>query len=232
MFVLYFDSKYYHWAPELIKSIRIHEPKEKILVFGTNLEFEQVEYLKSKVEHIELMTMTPPKGEELAWHVIEHKAYYLLRSLLLWPNDSLCVMMDIDMLLLKPLTEVKRVVLKHNFDMACIRANPDKICGGFYVFNTYSIPVRVMLREWNKYLLDGNYFFDKDQASLAQLVGKYEFEHGLNVLSLSRAYLDHKSRPESVIWSAHKSEFGEKHQRFEVYQRVAREMEKKHAKDK
>ena len=220
MFVLYFDSKYYKWAPNLIKSIRLHEPEEKIMTFSVNLEFEQIEYLNSRVELNKLMLMNPPKGEELAWHVIEHKAHYLLWGI---RQDSLCIMMDVDMLLLRPLTEVKKAMLDHRFDMACVRANPEKICGGFYVFNRNEL-VHKMLKEWNDYLLNGDYFFDKDQASLAQLVRRYEFNHGLKVLSLSRSYLDHKERPDSIIWSAHKTEFGEKHQRFELYDRVAKEM--------
>lgn len=231
MFVLYFDSKYYHWAPELIKSIRVHEPEEKIMTFGVNLEFDQEEYLKAKVECSMLQIILPPEKEELAWHVIEHKASYLKSAMKLWLRENLYIMMDVDMLLLKPLTEMKNAMRQFGYDMACVRANPDKICGGFYAFRNTGV-VCNMLREWDDYLMDGDYFFDKDQPSLALLVRKYEFEAGLKVLSLPRTYLDHRSKSESIVWSAHKSEFGEKHQRFELYQRVAKEMGKKHAQDK
>ena len=223
MFVLYFDSKYYHWAPQLIGSIKKFEPSELIMTFGINLTPDQaVKSDRTSAFHLNV-SVPPQPEEEVPFQVIERKAEYLIDAIASFPTQKLFIMMDIDMLLLRPLTEVKEAMLDHKFDFAAILANPDKICGGFYAFRKTSV-VMDLLDEWNEFLMDGKFYYDKDQPSLALLVRKYQFEHGLKVLPLTRGYLDYKSREGSHIWSAHKSEFGEKHNRFELYQKVSKEL--------
>lgn len=221
MFVLYFDSEYFRWAPLLIESIRRQELGEKIYAFGINLSKEQENSFDSRIYLCDFTLAQ--KQPLLSYHIIERKAWYLNTSMGIFAEEQLFIMMDIDMLLLKPLTNLKATILTHKFDMAAVLANPDKICGGFYVFRRSDLVCR-MLKEWDEFLMDGDFYFDKDQKSLASLVRKYMFEHGLKFLPLPRTYLDHLSRKESIVWSAHKSEFGNKDQRFKLYQKKLKGM--------
>ena len=214
MIVLYCDSEYFRWAPLLISSIKKWEPKEKIALFLMNAEPITCS-IGLDIDYISYLTINVDK-KELPFHIIERKARYLLGVFDKFPDEYLYTMMDIDMLLKRPFTEVKRAVMRHKFDMAAVLANPDKICGGFYIFRRTKL-VYKMLTVWDNYLMDGNFFFDKDQGSLAQLVRQYMFEHGLKFLPLPRTYLDHFSKDESIVWSAHKSEFGDKDQRYKLY---------------
>lgn len=218
MFIFYFDKKYYRWASLLIKSIKHWEPDDKILAFCINLEDEQVKEIKSLGAFPYHMPLRPISDHVLPFQIIEHKAWYLLRAFNGWPKEEYYIMMDIDMLVVNSMKYLKNSFINGNFDFAAVLANPDKICGGFYVFRNNKL-CKKLLEDWDKYLRDDNYFFDKDQPSLSKFVMKYIYEHGLKVMPVSRKYLDHLSRSESVIWSAHKSEFGDKDKRFDMYRR-------------
>ena len=220
MIVLYCDNKYLKWLTPLAKSIKKWEPNERILLFAINYDPDGlikdnktiVLFDNNSIRYVSIIA----DRKELPFHIIEGKAGYLLQAFDEFPKEDLYIMMDIDMLLLKSLKEVKRAVMKYKFDMAAVLANPDKICGGFYIFRRTKLNYK-MLTVWNNYLMDGNFFFDKDQGSLAQLVRTYMFEKGLKFLPLPRMYLDHFSKKDSIIWSAHKSEFGNKDQRYKLY---------------
>ena len=47
MIILYFDDRYFLWAPPLIESIAINEPSERIAVFGLDLSPSQKKEISS-----------------------------------------------------------------------------------------------------------------------------------------------------------------------------------------
>ena len=215
MIVLYFDSSYFKWGELLISSIRLFEPEERVHVYGTNLSKEQQDVLRrlgAGLTHEKIKA----KGKELSYQIIERKAQYLLNAFDNYKHECILIMLDADMVLLKPLAAIKNAMINGSFDMAGVYASPEKICGGFYIFRRTG-NVLDLLGNWDKHLMDGNFFYDKDQPSLAVFVRAYMFNRGLKFLPVPRTYLDHFSREESIIWSAHKSEFGGKNQRYKLY---------------
>lgn len=214
MFVLYFDSAYFRWAPILLKSILLREPQERVYIFGINLEQWQVSCLlqSSNVVHVEEVRIEQPE-EVMSFHIIERKAQFLLQVFALFPGESV-FMMDVDMLLNRPLAHLKSLLPQ--YDWAAVRPLETKIAGGFYALRPTEL-CKSLLQEWDEFLMDGEFYFNKDQPSLARLIAAYSGR--LRFLTLPRSYLDHLSQVDSYVWSAHKTEFGSKDERFQYYAR-------------
>jgi hypothetical protein len=62
----------------------------------------------------------------------------------------------------------------------------------------------------------------KDQKTLDKVYT--ETNKDIKFLLLDRRYLDHKSNKNSYIWSAHKSKYGKKAERFNKYSEVLERM--------
>jgi hypothetical protein len=113
------------------------------------------------------------------------------------------VQLDIDMLINRPLDQITG-----DFDVGGFRLADWKVAGGLLVAQPTEMAFK-FLNEYNDGLVTPPYFWDKDQPLLARLYNKYEGS-GLKWLQLGRDHLDYSNDPNSYIWSAHKSEYGNK----------------------
>lgn len=232
MFVLYFDNRYFKWAPILIGSIKIFEPAERICAYGIDLTETQVEILKSYGVHYfeyninSLPIFTYRKYRKITdatrLFITHSQACFLLSSFEKFPEENLFIIMDVDCLLVRPLDELKEEMGRH--DLAGIILNESKIACGFKAVNPTDISRR-MIKEWNDFLLDGCYYGNKDQFSFMEFYKKYRDD--IRFLELDYRYIDPQSKEDSYVWSAHKSKFGIKAERFEFYRKELEKMKGK-----
>lgn len=235
MIILYFDDRYFKWAPPLIESIAINEPTEKIMVFGLNLLPSQKKKIlsfsnvKSLVEMKEASfkaeegNFSKKNRDEIASLLVGKKAWYIKRAFKIFPKESLYILLDVDMLLLRPLMSLKKQM--KNYDMAgASNIEIEKIAGGFLAFRPTKI-IRRLMREWDEFLTSGTYYWDKDQPSLTRLYRKYKKLIRLLVVPREQ-YLDARSRKNSILWSAHKSVYGLKERRYMAYLKKLQKMRK------
>jgi len=220
-FTIYFNKDYMEWANVLIKSINIIEPTAIIAAHYINIKFEEskklIEYSNTFVIEHDIKDII---NVQMAWQIIENKAKYLMETIKLFPDD-LHIMIDTDMMLINPIDVLKSQM--KDFDMAGIRINKNKIAGGFLAVRPTAMSMN-LLRKWSKYLLDDQvYYFNKDQPSLARYCELY-IAKGLKWLDVSRQYLDHLEKDDSMIWSAHKTEYGIKKERIKKYKKKLEEM--------
>lgn len=239
MIILYFNDKFFKWAPLLIESIAINEPVEKIAVFGLNLLSSQKKVILSfsNVKSFVEMKMEDSTIRKRKHHkrkngerslLIGKKAWYLRKIFKIFPNEDLYVLIDIDMLLLKPLTGFKKQM--GNRDMAGSFARrmltketeKIKIAGGFLAFRPTKT-IKKLLKEWGKVLAND---WRKNQTSMAKLYRKYEKQ--IRFLDIDRKiYMDPLSKESSVLWSAHKASHGSKKERYKVYLAKLQKMRKR-----
>ena len=229
MFILYFDNRYFKWAPVLIDSIKIFEPAERICIYGINLTEAQIEILKLYGVYyfeydISILPVTSYRKyrkftDDIRFFITHSQAYFLLSSFEKFPEESLFIIMDVDCLLIRPLRELKKEMDQH--DLAGIILNEAMIAGGFKAVNPTDISRR-MIKEWNDFLLDGHYYVNKDQFSFMGFYKKYRDD--IRFLKLDHQYIDPQSNEDSYIWSAHKSKFGLKAERIKLYRRKLEEM--------
>jgi len=217
-FTLYFDEPYMKWASLLVKSIKYHHPEAYIICNTIGISKETTHQLYEDRVYIFRNDLNFVPNVNRAWQIIEHKISFLLNSISLDP-DATHVLLDSDMLLLKPLPAVNEM---KKYDMGGFIVHETKIAGGILLVTPTAMSMN-FLHRWNKYLMDGNYFNDKDQPSLAKFYNEYKLK-GLKWLQLDRTYLDHKEKDDAHIWSAHKSEFGTKDKRYEKYVKKLDEM--------
>lgn len=237
---LYFDNKYFYWADPLIRSIGIHEPYTKIHFHTYNLSNDQVKELESysSTAYVdnEDMKFDPKisdayyknlnRNDPLRFQITCRKGEFLLKSMDRFLEEDLFVVMDVDMLVMQPLNALREQMRSH--DVGIIRVGPGKIMGTFFVARSTDAG-KHFLRSFNKQVMDGRLYLCKDQKTLAKV---YEETHEYKVkfMQLDRRYLDHSSEKKSYIWSAHKSKFGSKEQRYKKYLKVVKLMEKKNDK--
>ena len=222
MILLYFDDKYAYWAPILLESILLHEPNMKVFIQGYNLKPYQVKKIKtfSNVVFFKNDKLYFDKSimDETHYRVICWKANQFLEAFEKFPDEELYIIMDVDMILIQPLTELKEQM--NNYDLGAVWVNKGKIMGGFNAIKRTPIMVE-FLESWSKKMTTGRYTYNKDQPSMAktfnEFLGKIEF------LLLTRQYLDHLEREDSYVWSAHKvKNFGTKESRFKKYKNYTR----------
>lgn len=153
--------------------------------------------------------------------LIGKKAWYVEKAFKAFPNEGMYLLIDADMLLLRPLTVFKRKMKKHDlagsFSISKKQLFADgtkkiKIGGGFLAFRPTSA-IKRLLREWNKILAND---WTENQPSLARLYRKHK--DSIRFLDINRwKYMDASSNEDSVLWSAHKAKSGAKKERYEVY---------------
>ena len=223
VFVLYFDNYYFHWAKPLTESIKIHEPKSKIQIYSYNLKEEQIEDLRlySNVTEVinKSMKYDPHISETyngrkiIRFMMTCRKGEHLLRAMEKYPDEKLFVVMDVDMLLVRPLNDLKKQM--RNKDIGLMRVGPGKVMGTFLAAKS-TRNGKHFLSDFNKAVMDGILYLCKDQKTLSTI---YEgMKNKINFLLLTRQYIDHASTDDSYIWSAHKSKYGSKKERFKVYE--------------
>lgn len=237
MIILYFNSKYFMWAPPLIESIAINEPSEKVTVFGLNLlslqkktiiKFDNVKRLVEMKKESFKTTKDPYRKNGEAALLLGKKAWYLRESFKAFPKEGLFILIDVDTLLLRPLMIFKRQM--KNYDMAGAfgkRILADgtekiKISGGFTAFRPTK-PIKRLIKEWDEFLTKGPYYWNKDQPSLAMLYRKHV--RSIRFLDIDRKkYMDATLSENSFLWSAHKTKYGSKNERRKAYLMKLRRM--------
>jgi hypothetical protein len=231
MFILYFDDRYFHWAPVFIESIELQEPDEKIFVWGYNLSLEQTEKLWSYSSVVDVinqgLTLDIGKMDRIEHAMICYRTRYIKHVFNHFPDEEIYIVTDVDMLMLKPLTELREAIV--DYDIAVVEANFDKVCGGFLAFRQTKA-TRQWVKWWHSFMMDGRFFYNKDQPILTAAIRRFE-KKTAKVLKLDRRYMDHLSRPNAFIWSAHKWEYGDKNERHRLYKRILNELQDKRAKE-
>ena len=224
MILIYFDNKYYEYAPLYIKSIGVNEPNERVFVQGYNLDKEMMEELESlknvaAVNNRKIVFNQRRMGR-LEYFIINQKAKQLLEAFDRFPDENLFIITDVDMLMVNPLIKMRESM--KSYDIGVVWVNDKKIMGGFVAVRR-SKRTRKFLESWDKIMSDGKYFYNKDQPALSQTFNDYRGK--LDFLLLSRRYLDQASSSDSCIWSAHKVKmYGSKQKKKEQYRNKLQEM--------
>ena len=215
----YFDFNYYRWAPLLVRSLLINEPDIAIYLHGVNLKDWQCKELSSfpNVKGITLCKIAHDEkiSKEFAWQMIERKASFFRKSFKRFPDADMYILIDVDTLVVNPLKEL--IERMKDYDMAGVQTGPQKIMGGFLVAKNEPV-VKEYWKELDEFLMgDGDFYYNKDQPAIFHLYEKYK--ERIRFLPLSWEYLDIWSRETAdiFIWSAHKTEYGDKDQRYKLY---------------
>ena len=227
MILLYFDNKYAYWAPVLLDSILFFEPDMKVFIQGYNLTKDQIKSIKSFKNVVLLkndkLYFDKSIMDKIEYRVICWKANQFLEAFEKFPDEDLFIIMDIDMILVKPLTQLKKQMIDYDFGAVWVHKN--KIMGGFNAIKRNSIMVE-FLKSWSNKMTAGRYTYNKDQPTMAKTFNK--FLGKIDFLLLSRQYLDASENINSYVWSAHKSKkLGSKKQRFIKYQKYIKKEKKK-----
>ena len=223
----YFDKRYYKWAFLLVQSLLINEPDIAVYLHGINLKDWQIEEI-SRFKNVRgvdyyVIDREGKTSEEFSWHVIERKAAFFRRVFTYFSDADIYILMDVDTLIVNPLK--KLIEQMKDYDMAGVQTNPQKIMGGFLVAKNIPV-VKEYWKELDEFLMgDGVFYYNKDQPEIFRLYEKYK--ERIRFLPLSWEYLDIWSRETSdiYVWSAHKTEYGDKNQRYELYKDKVRRMQ-------
>jgi len=227
MILIYFDNRYYEYAPVYIESIRINEPKEKIFIQGYNLTSHMVRKLES-YENVaavnnEKLVHNRRKMNAMEHYIINQKARQILEAFDRFPKEDLFIITDVDMLMINPLTELRRDM--KTYDVGVVWVSDKKVMGGF-VAVTRKKRTREFLESWDRTMRTGRYYYNKDQPALSKTFNK--FTEKLDFLLLTRQYLDAASSPDSYIWSSHKvKQHGTKDEKNLEYSNKLKQMRKK-----
>jgi len=239
MIILYFDDRFFKWAQLLIESIGIHEPTEKILVFEYNLppsQRKKILTFRNTAQLVRIKKETPFKIIERPSKrlktpdtttyrkngaralLMRRKAWYVEEAFKKFPKESLYLVIDTDMLLVKPLTAFKNQMKQNDLAGAFSEGSfldgskKVKIGGGFLAFKPTKM-IKALLGEWDAVLKRD---WTENQISLGEIYQRYE--KTIKFLQIDkRKYMDPRSMGDSILWSAHKGKFGKKKERFEVY---------------
>lgn len=221
--ILYFDKNYARWAPLLIRSFNIHEPKCKFCLYTYNLSkskinklmsFESVNYIKN-----ETMKFDRTKASRWLYQLVCRKGEFILDTMDRFKNSNLFVSMDVDMILVNNLTNLKNAMISN--DLGFVRVGKNKILSGFIAINNTSA-AKDFIGEYNKRAMTGFLEHKNDQPVLAKIYE--ERKDKINCLLLDRTYLDHTSDYNAYIWSAHKTSFGSKDSRYKTYVKEIKKM--------
>lgn len=231
--VLFFDDKYFHFATPLLESIAIHEPKAKLHIHAFNLRSNQIKILQKvknfsiiQLEHLEFnpdiadeFNKGLNKGKPLRFQLTCQRGRYLLDAMDNFSEEKLFIISDVDTLMINPFYELKQDMKKH--DVGVVRLSKEKICGGFFAVNNNKNG-RLYLKMFHENVMTGRLFVGKDQKTLAKVCE--ETKHKIKFLSIDRRYLDHTCKNDSFMWSAHKSIYGSKKDKYKTYIKKLTEM--------
>jgi hypothetical protein len=230
---LYFDNKYCYWAKPLAESIAIHEPETKIYFHTFNLSDNQIDEIKSfpntayidnkkmkfDIKIADAYNKHLNRNDPLRFQITCRKGEFMLASMKKFPDEDLFIIMDVDMLMIRPLNDLK--IQMKNHDVGIVRVGPGKIMGTFFAARSTKRG-KQFLSIFNKQVMTDRLYLCKDQKTLDKVYT--ETNKNIKFLLLDRRYLDHSSNKDSYIWSAHKSAFGSKVERFKKYIEVLERM--------
>ncbi len=231
MFILYFDEKYFEWSPMLIESIMISEPEERICIYGIELPERQIERIRSYscVEYIpcvlqetEFVRFKKSIGERPS-RIIQKMAYFILNAFCRFPEEKLYMVLNVDSLVVNPLAEIKQKMV--NYDIG-VSLGGGQVRTGFILMNCADVSKK-FVEDWNSLLMDGPCYWGKDQHTLFQLYQKSRDK--IRFLEFGGSYRDPSSMQESHIWSAYKTRFGSKAERYLLYEKKLEEMKQRDA---
>lgn len=226
MAAIYFDKEYYRWAPLLIESLALHVPEIGVHAHGVNLTRNQLRELKS-FGNVKKVSTYQIKHDvevsyEFAFQVIERKAFFFRETFDQFPDMDMYILMDVDTLVVNPLTKLEGTMEK--YDMAGVMTSPTKIMGGFLVAKNIPV-VKEYWKELDEFLMDGGgFYYNKDQPAIFRLYKRYKDR--IRFLGLGFEYLNIWSKDEDsvYVWSAHKLEYGDKEQRYNLYKEKLKRM--------
>ena len=218
-FILYFDEKYYKWAPLLIKSIAKYEKEAGVVIFSFNLTESHIKELTSYSNVIEVTNKKLSFDSNIASHwlyqLVCEKGKFILDTMEKYDNDELFINMDVDMILVNNLEELKSDM--KNQDVGFVHVSDAKIMSGFLAANNTKNS-RIYFSEFYKRATTGKRCHEKDQPVLAKIYN--EMKDKMKFVLLDRRYLDHTSNKDAIIWSAHKTDYGIKNERYELYKQL------------
>lgn len=233
MFILFFDNRYFRWAPPLIESIMIHEPEERIGIYGVKLtkgqvrklhSYSCVDYIPSALQRTHYVFWK--RDDVQAARIIQRIASFLLESFRRFPGEKLYMVLDVDSLLVNPLTELKQKMV--DYDMGVSLGRTKARPGFVRQARTGFVPVnptkasKTLVKDWHRLLMRGPCHWSKGQMTLFQL---YEDRRNkMRFLRFGISYRDPASKNESYIWSAYKTTYGSKAERYMLYQKKLEEM--------
>lgn len=224
--MLYFDKGYAHWAPLLMESFNIHEPECKFTLYTYNLSEEEVIKFEASrnVLFVKNRFMKFDKKIASRWlyQLVCRKGGFLLDTMDRYPGEDLYISMDLDMMLIRPLSELKAQMKAH--DIGFVWVKDDKVASGFIAVSDTK-DARRYIKEFYNRATDGFMEHKKDQPMLAKIYN--ESKNNMRFLLLTRQYIDHTSTPNAFIWSAHKTKFGNKKVRYKRYTDVLNKMKGK-----
>ncbi len=202
VFILYCDEVYYKFYGTILKSIEVFEPEATTILHLINSTITGPNIVNQSIEY--------DSPDKKAAHIICHKIKYMLETMANIEGD-LYVQLDIDMLLNRSLQ------IDGTYDIGGFVISPNKVAGGILMAQKTDMAYK-FLNEYNERLINGFHYWDKDQPLLARLYNEY-IPKGLVWKQVGRDYLDYANSAESFIWSAHKSEFGNKDKRLAGFKR-------------
>ena len=200
VFILYCDDGFYRFYDTILKSIELFEPDATTVLHLINS--------KKKSNNIVNQYIDIPDDKVKPAYIICHKIQYMLETMRTTEGD-IFVELDIDMVLNRPLD------IDGIWDVGGFVIHPTKVAGGIIMAQKTDMAYK-FLNDYNAQLIEPPYFWDKDQPLFAKLYHEY-IEQGMVWKQVGRDYLDPENKTESYIWSAHKSEYGDKTVRLEKF---------------
>lgn len=229
VFILFFDDRYFRWAPPLIESIVINEPEERVCVYGIGLAESQVKELCSYscVSYVPVALQKTEfihrqRRDKKAARIIQRIASFFLESFYRFPEEKLYMILDVDSLVVNPLTKIKREMENHDMGISVSRGSM-QIRTGFVLVSPTEAS-KELVKDWDSLLMEGPCHWGKGQFTLFRLY--QERENEMRFLEFGIPYRDPASNRESYIWSAYKTKFGSKANRYERYGKKLKKMKR------
>ncbi len=224
---LHFDTKYFRWVPLLLRSFKLREPDVKFALYTFNLSDDQIIELE-KFKNIAFWDKKVEKYDTSIasgwlYQIVCRKGAFILDVMGRFKSENLFISMDVDMVLLRNLNELKKSMADN--DVGFFRVGKGKIASGFIaIANTEN--AKKFMQEYYDIATEGVMCHKKDQPVLAFLYEKYKDK--MKFLLLDRRYIDHsigKSISDPYILSAHKTITGTKEIKYGIYKKIVENME-------
>jgi len=229
LIVLHFDMPYIKWAKIFIRSIEKNEPKAKIYISAINFNNKSIKYFKTLKNVLEIKQIKLNKvgskgfhGQRGIWmaQIISIRSAVFLEVIKKYPDEDLYINTDVDMLMINKLDKLRQN-MKNNDIGICV--NKDKVKGGFVCIKNNK-NTRKFIDIWDK-TCNGKYIETIDQIGLSKAY--VELKDKFKVYNLGFQYLDPFCDKDSYVWSAHKTLYGKKDNRLELFNYVLNHLQNK-----
>jgi len=225
--ILYFDKNYIWWVPILVESFNLYEAKVKFVFYTFNLSNKQINKMKELKNVIfvknEGMEYDPLEATSWLYQLVCRKGKFIIDAMNRYRSD-LFINMDVDMLLLRNLNDLKDSMRDN--DIGFVRISEKKIMSGFIAIRN-SNNSRKFIEEYYQKAMTGKLKRENDQPVLASLYEKYKDK--MKFVLLTRQYLDPTYGWEindPYILSAHKSYMGTPPEKYAIYKEILERMKK------